>query len=95
MRPSGLRRARRVPVALLGPLANSRPEPSIQAENPVFAAIASGVRTSTARKIAAVRCMSSSLDPAPIARAAVARAASFDEKVEIVVEAALTFVCRD
>ena len=46
-----------------GPRSSSRPQPSMTAENPVLAAIARGVRTSTARKMPLARCMSSSLDP--------------------------------
>ena len=62
-RPSGYTRTRSAEVARRGPRAKSRPEPSMEAEKPVFAAMTSGVRTSTARKMALVRCMSSSLDP--------------------------------
>ena len=62
-RPSGVASTKSVAVFLRGPHASKRPQPSIEAEKPVFAAITIGIRTSTARKIAAVRCMSSSLEP--------------------------------
>ena len=50
-------RARRCPWARI------RPSPSIHAENPVLAAINSGLRHSTARNTPQARCMSNSLEP--------------------------------